>query len=200
MLAVGGAALGAMLAAMLSTSLIQFLSTESQQIFVDLTLDWKVLGFTTALAFLTTLIFGLVPALKATNTAPGGSVKSGGRGMTALREKFGLRRILVVSQVALSLVLLVAALLFVRSLRNLLARDAGFQPGGVLIANVDFTRLKIPEQQIGAFDMRVLEQAQSMPGVTSVAASTETPLSGSYSTTSCSARTARVFRQPRRTG
>ncbi len=181
MLAVGGAALGAMLAAMLSTSLIQFLSTESQQIFVDLTLDWKVLGFTTALAFLTTLIFGLVPALKATNTAPGDALKSGGRGMTASREKFGLRRILVVSQVALSLVLLVAALLFVRSLRNLYARDAGFQPGGVLIATVDFTRLKIPEQQIGAFDMRVLEQAQSMPGVTSVAASTETPLSGSYS-------------------
>jgi putative ABC transport system permease protein len=181
MLALSGAVLGAALAVMLSTSLIEFLSTESNQLFVDLSLDWKVLGFTTALAFLTTLLFGLVPALKATNTAPGEALKSGGRGMTASREKFGLRRILVVSQVALSLVLLVAALLFVRSLRNLYARDAGFEPGGVLIANVDFTRLKIPDQQIGAFEMRVLEQAQSMPGVTSIAASTETPLSGSYS-------------------
>ncbi len=100
MLAAGGALLGAGLAALLSGSLIQFLSTDSQQIFVDLSLNWQVLGFTTALAFLTTLLFGLLPAMKATRTAPSDALKSGARGMTASREKFGLRRVLVVSQVA----------------------------------------------------------------------------------------------------
>jgi putative ABC transport system permease protein len=181
MLAMGGAVLGALLAALLSASLINFLSTDSQQVFVDLSLSWKVLGFTTALAFFTTLLFGLVPALKATNTAPGEALKSGARGMTASREKFGLRRMLVVSQVALSLVLLVAALLFVRSLRNLYTRDAGFNAGGVLIANLDFTRLKIPEEQRGEFEARLVERAAQMPGVTAVAGAIETPLSDSYS-------------------
>jgi putative ABC transport system permease protein len=181
MLAMGGAVLGAVLAAALSGALIDFLSTDSQQVFVDLSLSWKVLGFTTALAFVTTLIFGLVPALKATNTAPGDALKSGARGMTASREKFGLRRMLVVSQVALSLVLLVAALLFVRSLRNLYTRDAGFNAGGVLIANLDFTRLKIPEAQVGAFERKLVERAEQMPGVTAVAGAIETPLSDSYS-------------------
>jgi putative ABC transport system permease protein len=181
MLAIGGALLGAVLAAMLSGALIDFLSTDSQQLFVDLSLSWKVLGFTTALAFVTTLLFGLVPALKATNTAPGDALKSGARGMSASREKFGLRRMLVVSQVALSLVLLVAAMLFVRSLRNLYTRDAGFHAGGVLIANLDFTRLKIPEAQRGAFEMRLVERAAAMPGVTGIAGAIETPLSDSYS-------------------
>ena len=87
-----------------------------------------MLGFTAALAVSTCLLFGLLPALRATHLAPAADA-CGGRGRRG-RERFSLRRALVATQVALSLVLLVGALLFVRSLRNLLAVDAGFRSKG----------------------------------------------------------------------
>jgi putative ABC transport system permease protein len=178
LLAVAGALCGAFLAWMLSESLISFLSTSNNPVVVDLSLDWRVLGFTTSLAFLTTILFGLMPALRATRTAPVEALKSGGRGMTASREKFGLRRILVASQVAFSLVLLVGALLFVRSLRNLFTLDAGFQQDGVLIANLDFGRLKLPEAQRPDFSRNLVEHLRAIPGVQSAAGAATTPLSG----------------------
>ena len=64
-------------------------------------------------------------------------MRAGGRGITAGRERFALRRALVTAQVALSLVLLVGALLFVRSLQKLLAVDPGFQPEGLVAVNID---------------------------------------------------------------
>src|SRR5207244_12167784 len=97
-----------------------------------------VLGFRAGLAVRTAVLFGLVRALRATRTAAGAVLKAGGRAMTASRERFGLRRMLVVSQVALSLVLLVGALLFVRSLRNLVTLNAGFQQDGIVVTQVDF--------------------------------------------------------------
>ena len=106
-----------------------------------------MLAFTAALAILTCLLFGLAPALRSTRRSPGEVLKAGSRGMTAGRERFGLRRILVVSQVALSLVLLVGALLFVRSLHNLLTLQTGFQQDGILIASVSFARLDLPPER-----------------------------------------------------
>ncbi|MFZ3217948.1 MAG: ABC transporter permease [Candidatus Acidiferrales bacterium] len=178
LLAAAGAVCGSFLAWSLSQSLISFLSTPENPVFVDLALDWRVLAFMTGLAFLTTILFGLVPALRATRTAPVEALKSGGRGMTASREKFGLRRILVISQVALSLVLLVGALLFARSLRNLFTLDAGFQQNGVLIANLDFSRLKIPDAQRAEFDRNLLEHLRAIPGVASAAGAMSTPMGG----------------------
>jgi putative ABC transport system permease protein len=178
LLALAGTVCGASLAWTLSQSLISYLSTANNPLFVDLSLDWRVLGFMAALAFLTTILFGLMPALRATRAAPVEALKSGGRGMTASREKFGPRRALVISQVALSLVLLVGALLFVRSLRNLLALNPGFQENGVLIVNLDFTRLKIPDVQHFQFDRNVLERLRAVPGIQSAAAAMTTPLGG----------------------
>jgi hypothetical protein len=85
-----------------------------------------VLGFTGALAVLTCLLFGLLPALRATYISPVAAMRAGGRSVTAGRERFSLRRALVATQVALSLVLLVGALLFVRSLHNLLTTDPAY--------------------------------------------------------------------------
>src|SRR5262249_49612946 len=147
----GGAVIGMVLAFNLSSFLVRFLGTsgynESPRVFLDLGLDWRVFGFTAGLALLTCLLFGLAPALKATSAPPARIMNSAGRGMTTSRERFSLRRILVVTQVALSLVLAVGALLFVGSLRNLLTLDAGFQRDGVLIVDVDFTRLNTPLAQ-----------------------------------------------------
>ena len=97
----------------------------------------RVLGFTAALAVATCILFGLAPALRATQMAPAAAMRSGGRGTTSGRERFGLRRGLAATQIALSLVLLVGALLFVRSLHNLSVVDAGFRPEGVLAINLD---------------------------------------------------------------
>ena len=129
LLAFFGAALGVMLASALSRGLIAFLTTQGNPLFVGLGIDWRVLAFTTGMAFGTCILFGLAPALRATRVAPASVMRSSGRGLTAGRERFSLRRVLVVAQVAMSLVLLAGALLFVRSLQKLLAVDTGFRPG-----------------------------------------------------------------------
>src|SRR6185295_15500114 len=125
LLALFGALFGIVLAGILSRGLIAFLTTDGNQMFVGLETDWRVLGFTVGMALVTCVLFGLVPALRATNVAPASVMRSSGRGLTAGRERFSLRRILVVAQVAMSLVLLAGALLFVRSLQKLLSVEMG---------------------------------------------------------------------------
>jgi putative ABC transport system permease protein len=181
LLAIAGAACGGVLAAVLSRLLVAFISTPDNPVFLDMPTDWRVLGFAAGLAVLTTLLFGLAPALRAGNVPVGSVLKTGGRGMTAGRERFRFQRVLVASQVALSLVLLAGALLFARSLRNLMTRDPGFRENGVLVANVDFTRLNIPAAQQDAFTRNLLERIRAIPGVAAVAASNRSPVSGSSS-------------------
>jgi predicted permease len=101
--------------------------------------------------------------------------------MTAAPERFRMQRVLVASQVALSLVLLAGALLFARSLRNLMARDPGFQDNGVLVANVDFTPLKLPATQQRPFERDLLERVRAIPGVAAAGASNRSPVSGNSS-------------------
>src|SRR5205814_6943722 len=145
-----GATAGAVLAQWLSRFLVDFLTTENNRIFVALAVDWRIFAFTAALAVVTCLIFGLVPAIRATGTAPGAAMKAGSRGSTDTRERFGMRRALVVAQVALSLVLVVGALLFVRSLRDLMTLDAGFRQDGILVINLDLDRAAIPQERLRA--------------------------------------------------
>jgi putative ABC transport system permease protein len=173
-----GTAFGALLARGLTTFLIAFLSTQSDPLFVNLGTDWRVLGFTAALAVTTCVLFGLAPAVRATGVAPGAVLKAAGRGVTAGRDRFGLRRALVVAQVALSLVLLVGALLFVRSLRNLTTLDAGFQRDGILELDVDFSSLKVTHDRRAAFNQELRERLAAIPGVISVADTTNVPVGG----------------------
>jgi len=177
-----GAALGTLLARLLSSFLVRYLSGEGdvRHIFVGLVMDWRVLGFTAGLAILTCVLVGLAPAIKATGTAPARVMNLAGRGLTLTRERFGLRRILVIAQVALSLVLVVSALLFSGSLRKLLTLDAGFQREGVLMMDIDFTRLNIPPQQRASFRETVVERVRALPEVDSAAETNTVPLGGSY--------------------
>src|SRR5258708_3699033 len=94
LLASVGAALGTLLAQALSRLLVGFLGSSADQVFLDLRLDWRVLGFATTLAILTCVLFGLAPAIRVTWMEPGAVMKAGGRGMTAGRERFSLRRAL----------------------------------------------------------------------------------------------------------
>jgi predicted permease len=174
-----GAALGALLAQWLSRFLVDFLTSDNNRIFVELTIDWRVFAFTTALAAITCLLFGLMPAIRATSTAPGVAMKAGSRGSTDTRERFGLRRALVVLQVAVSLVLVVGALLFVRSLRNLMTLDAGFSQDGILVANLDLRRTGIANQQLPALFEDITDRLGRLPGVQSAAQAFIVPVSGS---------------------
>ena len=181
LLAIAGALCGGLLAAVLSRFLIAFISTPNNPIFLDMPMDWRVLGFAAGLAILTTILFGLVPALRSGRVPAGSVLKTGGRGTTAGRERFRLQRILVASQVALSLVLLAGALLFARSLQNLMTRDTGFQQDGVLVANLDFTRLNLPETRRDSFVRDLLDRIRAVPGVAQAAASMRSPVSGNSS-------------------
>jgi putative ABC transport system permease protein len=178
LLAVIGGLLGAALARVLSQILVASLSTKDNPLFVDLGMDWRVLGFTTGLAVLTCLLFGLAPALRATRVSPIAALRQSGRGTTQGPSRFGLRRVLVVCQIALSLMLLVGALLFARSLAKLTTLDAGFRRDGILLADVDFTLLNLPPEQRITFSHQLLERVRAIPGVDAAASAEMVPLSG----------------------
>jgi putative ABC transport system permease protein len=179
LLAAAGSICGLFLAFAISRMLVAFISTQQNQIFLDLGMDWRVLAFTTALAALTTVSFGLAPALRATRAEPATLLQSGSRGTTGGRERFSLRRILIVSQVGLSVVLLMGALLFVRSLRNLTTLDVGFQQTGILITSVDFGRLHIPEERYTEYKSDLVKRVRAIPGVESVSHAMLVPFGGS---------------------
>ena len=172
-----GSSLAALLAQGLSRFLVSMIGTGLDAVFLDLTPDWRVLGFTAGVAALTCLLFGLTPALRATRIELSAVMKATGRGITGTRG-FTLRRALVVVQVALSLVLVASALLFTRSLNKLLTLDAGFNQENLLVARVGFRRLNIaPEGRI-EFKNQLLERLKTVPGVQSVAEADAAPLTG----------------------
>ena len=100
---------------------------------------------------------------------------------SAGRERFRLQRILVASQVALSVVLLAGALLFARSLQNLMTRNLGFQQNGVLIANMDTSPLNLSLERVRSLEQILLERIRALPGVAAAAIAERSPVSGSSS-------------------
>jgi putative ABC transport system permease protein len=185
LLAVVGAGLGAGLAQALSRLLVSLLSASSDAVVLDLSPDWRMLGFAAGLAVFTCILFGLMPALRATRIEPGAVMKAGGRGLTAggatFHLGFSLRRALVVAQVALSLVLVAGALLFSRSLNRLLSVDAGFRQEGILIADIGFRRLNVAPERRLAFKDELLARIRAIPGVEAATDTTIVPLRGNSS-------------------
>jgi putative ABC transport system permease protein len=178
LLAMLGAGVGAWGAEYLGRYVISLISTEITPLFVALEMDWRVFGFTAGVAILTCILFGLTPAMRATRATPAEAMKSGGRGMTANREGVSLRRVLVVSQVALSLVLLVGALLFTRSLYNLMTLDAGFAQDGILQTDINLAPLNLPSERRFAVKHELLDRMRAMPGVEAAASVSNVPLGG----------------------
>lgn len=171
-----GAGCGALLAQFLSAGLVRFLGNAENPLYVDLGMDWRIFAFTAGLAVLTCLLFGLLPAVRATRTDPGMLMKSSGRGLTEPRERFGVRRVLAVAQVALSLTLLVAALLFIRSLQKLMTLDPGFRENGLLVTEVDFSN--DPPERWHELQNEILRRIRLLPGVEQAAATHIVPISG----------------------
>jgi putative ABC transport system permease protein len=142
-------------------------------------LDWRVLLFTIGLATATTLLFGIVPALRSTRVAPGDAIKAHGRSIVG-ESRFGLGSWLVAAQIALSLVLIVGAGLFLRTFSTLAHVRLGFEPGPLMIVSANAKRSAV-DQTAGrtALYERLRAAAATVPGVRSAALQTITPLTNS---------------------
>jgi putative ABC transport system permease protein len=178
LIAVISAGLGLLLAGMMSQALVALLSTRVNPIVLGLAPDWRVFAFTAGTATLTCLLLGLAPALRATRGSPGDVLKGGSRGATRDHESLALRRTLLVAQVALSLVLVVAALLFVRSFRNVVNVALGFRQEGVLIVDASLPPPQRSREFSLGFKQRMQERLAALPGVEGVAETNIVPLSG----------------------
>jgi putative ABC transport system permease protein len=179
LLAACGAAGGALLAAWISAALVAFLSTDYNTLFLDLSPDWRMFAFIVLVAVTTCLLFGLSPAITATSGNPARTMRAGGRSSTDSHERFNLRRGLVVVQIALSTVLIVAAMLFGRTLANLAHVDPGFRPDGVVVIEVDFKRAGVPPDSRRQAYEQLLDRLRAVPGVGGVAEASNPPLAGS---------------------
>jgi predicted permease len=178
LLAVSGAGLGLLLARALSRFLVSFLATGSDPTLVDLPQDLRIFSFAAALAILTCLLFASAPVLRAARTDASEALKSGGRSVTLGRERLSLGRLLVASQLAVSLVLLTGTLLFARSLRNLNTLDPGFQQHGILVADIGLSGPELPSARAVSFRRELLERLRAIPGVEAVTEATIVPLTG----------------------
>jgi predicted permease len=178
-LALVGTVLAVVVARGLTDLLVAQLASGLGSVFIDLSWNTRVFGFTAGVAILACLFFGLAPALKATALAPSDALKAGGRAMTASRERFGMRRALVITQVALSFVLLVGALLFSRTLYNLLKIDTGFDQH-VVVAYLTGKSLSGDPDHGVLVREEIRERLASIPGVASAALADYPPLGGSF--------------------
>jgi predicted permease len=178
LLAVIGAAIGTGLARVLSRVLVASLSTENAAVYLPIETNWHVLLFAALVAALTCAVFGVAPALRATKADPMSAMKSGGRGGTPDRERFLFQRLMVVTQIAVSLVLLVGALLFVRSFRNLMTVDPGMRQAGITVMRLGFLKAGVTPDRYEQFKRELLEEVRAVPGIMSAATTTYVPMLG----------------------
>ena len=175
-----GAGLGLLLARWGTGLLVAGLTTDQNPVFIDLSLDGRVLGFTAGVAVLTGVLVGLVPALRSTHASLMGAMKSQ-QAPIGGRVPFRGGRWIVAGQIALSLVLLVGAGLLLRTFVTLFTLDAGFDRNGVLVATArapwfaEDTVKMPPEQRAATYD-EMVRRLRALPGVTSVARAFTTPI------------------------
>jgi len=174
----GGGA-GLLLAGTLGNSLIALLSTEGDSLFVNLHPDWRVLGFTALLAALTALLFGLVPAFRASRLSPSEAMNAGSPRAGGTHESNKLRRMLVITQVALSLVLVTGAVLFAQTFANLKTVETGFREDNIVIAWLDLSQLRLPVARRQMARKEILDLVRSVPGVETASEAGIVPLGGS---------------------
>jgi putative ABC transport system permease protein len=177
LLAGAGAAAGLLFAQWGSRLLVRQLSTPTSYVFLTLDLDWRVLAFTTAVAAATALLFGTAPAFRATRVAPIDALKEQGRG-PAGEGRMGFGHTLVVVQVALSLILIVAAGLFVQTFSRLATLELGFDRERILVISTHTQGLRVEPAERPALYARIREELLAVPGVARAAASAVTPVGG----------------------
>ncbi|HLG55509.1 MAG TPA: ABC transporter permease [Vicinamibacterales bacterium] len=171
-----GAGAGMVFANWGSRALVAQLSTWFDRVVLDVSLDWRVVAFTAAIAVATAVVFGTAPAIHASRAVAGAVAKES---FSARSRSHGggvrLRGGLVIGQVALSLVLLVAAGLFVRTFERLAVVPLGFESDQVLVVDVDISRTQVDPGNRLNFYQRLANAVGALPGVAYAAASLNTP-------------------------
>jgi putative ABC transport system permease protein len=178
-LSLAGAALGILFAQWGTRLLVRLLSTGGNPVFLDLSIDSRVLAFTAGVAILTGLLFGLAPAWRGTRVNPQSAMKANGRGVIE-GSRFGLGKLLVVVQVGLSLVLVAGAGLMLSTFFRLEMLNAGFEREHILLVSLDLRNGHYPPERRAAVYDEMLRRLRALPGVRSVSASNMTPISGGY--------------------
>jgi predicted permease len=176
-----GAILGVLFAHWASRMLLQFLSTGNSNVVLDLSVDMRVLAFTTAVAVATGILFGLAPAWMGTRVDPHPAMKANARGAVESRAGFSLGKMLVASQVALSLVLLIGAGLMLKTFAKLAALETGFDKSQVLLIRVDPRYASVPPDRRLPLYQELQRRLTAVPGVRSASFADITPVSGSFS-------------------
>jgi putative ABC transport system permease protein len=175
--AIGAA--GALALASWGTSALVALGPADIPRLADATLDGRVLVATLLLSLVTAVVFGLAPAVQGAAADPADALRAGGRGASAGRARQRFRIALVISEVALSVVLLVGAGLALHSLVRLTAVDPGFDADGQLSFSIVMPPRKYPTApSLAAFTQRLADQLASMPGVEHAGSTTQLPMSG----------------------
>ena len=168
-------ALGAFALARWSTGRLAaiHLATDAPLIF-DFSPDWRVFAFTLGVALFTTLAAGLLPAQRDGRVPPQGALVAGGRSLTD-RVHQRVRSLLVVAQIAVSVIVLIAAGLFARSMRATEKMDLGFRTKNLLMAQFDLSLAQYDSTRARAFEREILERARALPGVRSAAIAARIP-------------------------
>jgi len=174
-LAALGAAASLVIAQWASDLLVAQLSRDS--VFLDLPLDWRMLGVTAVIAVVAALVFGVAPAMRAARGTPIDALKDRGRS-NAATGRVSIANGLVLTQVILSMVLLVCAGLFLRTFDKLMHVPLGLDRDRVLITDIDARRADLELQSRLATYERIRERVLRIPGVTSAGLSVIAPLSG----------------------
>jgi putative ABC transport system permease protein len=170
------ASVGLLFARWASGLIVQQLSTPRSTVVLDLSFDWRIALFTASIAVATALVFGTAPALVVSRVDPHDALKQQGRTVAAARRSSGTPLLAV--QIALTLVLVVAAGLFLRTFVRLATLDIGLDREPVLVVDVDTSRIAAtPEARLALFE-RMREAAAAVPGVAGSGLSLITPVSG----------------------
>ncbi len=177
LLAGGGSVLGLAFAQVASRLLIRQLTTMGSEVFLETPLDVRVLAFTAAAGVVTAIVVGVAPALGALRVSPNDVLKEHGRGVTGDR-RWSVRNLLVVGQVALSLVLVVTAGLFIETFQSLSAVPLGLKTDVVLVADVDATSSAKEGPARTQLYEQLRDAARSTTGIANAAISVIEPLSG----------------------
>ena len=151
--------------------------------FHEIYFDFRVLGFAFVLATVTSVLFGLWPAWQASRTDVQLALKAGSHGSGDAPSARRTRDWLVISEIALTLTLLIGAALVLKSFARMQSLQLGYEPRGLLTARIDlpFTKYTQPEQ-VSAFSKNLLERVRALPGVESAAIGSNPPLFGSWQT------------------
>ena len=176
LMAVAGSVCGLILANLLGDALRWLLPAVAGPAMLQPPLDGQVLAFTMALAFGVAILAGLAPALHASRANVNEMLKEGGRSGSSGGHSHRLRGLLVTSEVALAVVALVGAGLFLKSFQTARAMDPGFKPEGVALARFDFSTASYDARQTDSFCRRLREELERQPGVTAVSYDDSAPL------------------------